>query len=90
MLIEQLQRYRLIKRRCRRRDLGQHIDAVGVFVDQALESVHLALDPAKTFEHRVLVARIARRHDIDSGAVIHTPCVPPGGIEIKPLPRVWA
>jgi len=40
------------------RDLDQYIDVVGVFVDHALEATHLAFDPAKAFEHRVLVVRM--------------------------------
>ena len=37
-----------------RRDLGQHVDAVGVLVDHALQAPDLALDAAEALQHLVL------------------------------------
>ena len=42
-----------------RGDLGQHVHAVGVFLDHALQAAHLALDPAQAPEVSILVLRIS-------------------------------
>src|SRR5512133_3614443 len=39
-------------------DLGQHIDAVGVLVDQPLQAPHLALDPPQPGERPLLVTGV--------------------------------
>src|SRR5205807_7721611 len=57
------------------RDLGQHVDAVGVLVDHALQAAHLTLDSAQPLEHRVLVVAVA-----GSTGRSHVPTIPPYGM----------
>src|SRR5205823_11946213 len=43
-----------------RRDLGEHVDAVGVLVHHALEATDLALDPPQASTNPLLVVGVAR------------------------------
>ena len=44
------------------RDLGEHVDAVRVLVDHALQPAHLALDAPEALHVVVLVHRVAAHH----------------------------
>ena len=59
MAVEQLEGHGLQRFR-RGRDLGEHVDAVGVLVDHPLQPAHLSLDAPQSALHRVLLVRIAR------------------------------
>ena len=60
VLVEQVQADAL-QRLADCRDLGEHVDAVGVFVDQALQAAHLALDALQARQHLLLVVRVSGR-----------------------------
>src|SRR5512142_3337047 len=60
MLVEQPQRDGL-QRAGRRRYLGEHVDAIGVLLDEALQPADLALDATQP-QQMVLLGRLVAHH----------------------------
>ena len=56
------------------RDLGQDLDAIGVFVDHPLQTANLALDAAEPLEDRVLVVRVTAH---GPSSVVLSDTIPP-------------
>jgi hypothetical protein len=69
----------LVQRRTDGADLGQHVHAVAVILDHALDAAHLSLDLAQPRQERRVVATVpafGRR-----AAVLHAPHLPyPGSV----------
>ncbi len=78
VLIEQQQAHAL-QRLTGRRYLGEHIDAIGVVLDESLQATDLTLNPAQPRQHLGLVVVIAGRH------YMHVTSIPLGGITRKRL-----
>src|SRR4051794_20636518 len=81
VVVEQPQRD-LVERGLDRGDLGQHIDAVAVLVDHALDAADLTLDAAQALEELVLGGGVAAR----LGAGGHAVSIPPRGVENRATP----
>src|SRR4029079_8950416 len=70
VVVEDLQRERL-ERRVHRRDLREHVDAVTVVLDHALDAAHLALDAMQPVDESGLVLREAGLgHDVTSARTL--------------------
>src|SRR3954462_2525289 len=76
VVVEQPQRD-LVERGLDRGDLGQHIDAVAVLVDHALDAADLALDAAQALAELVLGGGVAARLGARRG---HAEIIPPRGV----------
>ena len=70
-----------LQRLGRRADLRQHVDAVHVLVDHALQTADLALDAPQALDVGVLVGGVAVLGllvEVDASDMLS--CIPPGGI----------